>query len=70
LFDIGFSIITSKQLDALYLADGPGIGPFENEVTITSYDIDNDVNDAIITDGYNIEKKYICYWSIWYSECV
>jgi hypothetical protein len=34
-----------------------GIGLFENEVTITSYDIDNDVNDAIITDGYNIEKE-------------
>jgi hypothetical protein len=35
-----------------------GIGLFEkNEVTITSYDIDNDVNDAIITDGYNIERN-------------
>jgi hypothetical protein len=60
LFDIGFSIIgnTSKQLDALYLADGPwGLDYLKNEVTITSYDIDNDVNDAIITDGYNIERN-------------
>jgi hypothetical protein len=34
-----------------------GLDYLKNEVTITSYDIDNDVNDAIITDGYNIERN-------------
>ncbi|WP_367773181.1 ice-binding family protein [Flavobacterium sp. WC2421] len=60
LFDIGFSIIgdTSKQLDALYLADGPwGLDYSKTETTITSYGIDNDANDAIATDEYGIERN-------------
>jgi hypothetical protein len=55
-----FSIIgnTSKQLDALYLADGPWDWTiWKKEVTITSYDIDNDVNDAIITDDIHRERN-------------
>jgi hypothetical protein len=30
---------------------------WKKEVTITSYDIDNDVNDAIITDDIHIERN-------------
>jgi hypothetical protein len=59
LFDIGLSLGTSvsKQLDALYLADGPwGIDYLAENVNINSFSIEN--NDKDDTDEiYQIERE-------------
>ena len=59
LFDIGFSIIgdTSKQVDALYLADGPwGLDYSELQTTISTFKINNIATSASTNDQYNIER--------------
>ncbi len=61
LFDIGFSIEgeSSKQLDALYLADGPwGIDYQEQGVVLKSFDVTEHTNE--LTKGeetYSIERN-------------
>jgi len=60
LFDIGFSIIgdNSKQLDGLYLADGPwGLDYSNAETTISSFVIDNTANISIAEGQYAIERN-------------
>jgi hypothetical protein len=60
LFDIGLSIMgdKSKQLDALYLADGPwGLDYSRAETTISSFSIDNVTNSDITNDQYAIERN-------------
>ncbi|CAM1365591.1 conserved protein of unknown function [Tenacibaculum soleae] len=59
LFDIGFSLSTSssKQQDALYLADGPwGIDYLKENVNVSAFTIEN--NDEDISEGiYQIERE-------------
>lgn len=60
LFDIGFSIIgeTSKQLDAVYLADGPwGLDYSKTETTIETYNIDNTTNKTVASNQYAVERN-------------
>ncbi|MFV8360445.1 T9SS type A sorting domain-containing protein [Flavobacterium sp. LS1P3] len=60
LFDIGLSIIgdKSKQLDGLYLADGPwGLDYLKTETKISSFLIDNTLNTNITNDQYAIERN-------------
>lgn len=60
MFDIGLSISgdKSKQLDALYLADGPwGLDYSKTETTISSFVIDNIPNIGIASDEYAIERN-------------
>jgi hypothetical protein len=60
MFDIGLSIIgdKSKQLDGLYLADGPwGLDYSKTETTISSFVIDNIPNISITDDQYAIERN-------------
>ena len=60
LFDIGLSIIgdKSKQLDGLYLADGPwGLDYLKTETRISSFLIDNTPNTSITNDQYAIERN-------------
>ena len=60
LFDIGLSIMgdKSKQLDALYLADGPwGLDYSKTETTIASFNIDNTPNSDITNTQYAIERN-------------
>ena len=60
LFDIGLSIMgdKSKQLDALYLADGPwGLDYSKTETTIASFNINNIPNSDLTTDQYAIERN-------------
>ncbi len=60
MFDIGLSIIgdKSKQLDGLYLADGPwGLDYSKTETTISSFMIDNIPNTSITNDQYAIERN-------------
>lgn len=60
MFDIGLSILgdKSKQLDGLYLADGPwGLDYSKTETTISSFVIDNIPNSSITTDQYVIERN-------------
>jgi hypothetical protein len=62
LFDIGLSIKgdKSKQLDALYLADGPwGLDYSKTETTIASFNIDNIPNSDITNDQYAIERNTV-----------
>ena len=60
IFDIGLSIVggTSKQLDALYLADGPwGLDYSATETTISSFVINNIPNTSIIDGQYAVERN-------------
>jgi hypothetical protein len=60
IFDIGLSIIgdKSKQLDGLYLADGPwGLDYSKTETTVSSFVIDNIPNASITNDQYAIERN-------------
>jgi hypothetical protein len=60
IFDIGLSIIgdKSKQLDGLYLADGPwGLDYMKTEASISSFMIDNIPNASISSDQYAIERN-------------
>ena len=60
MFDIGLSIIgdKSKQLDGLYLADGPwGLDYSKTETTVSSFVIDNVTNGDITVDQYSIERN-------------
>jgi hypothetical protein len=60
MFDIGLSIIgdKSKQLDGLYLADGPwGLDYSKSQTTISSFVIDNIPNASITDDQYAIERN-------------
>jgi hypothetical protein len=60
LFDVGFSVIgdTSKQIDALYLADGPwGLDYLKNETTVSSFGIDNTLNTTVANDQYAVERN-------------
>lgn len=60
LFDIGLSIMgdKSKQLDALYLADGPwGLDYSPTETKIASFNIDNIANSEITNNDYAIERN-------------
>ncbi|PKH51542.1 hypothetical protein CXF68_12995 [Tenacibaculum sp. Bg11-29] len=63
LFDIGLSLSTntSKQQDALYLADGPwGIDYLEENVRVNSFSIENNDNDKDNgEDIYQIEREPI-----------
>lgn len=62
LFDIGLSIMgdKSKQIDALYLADGPwGLDYSKTETTIASFNIDNIPNSDITNTQYAIERNTI-----------
>ncbi|WP_237275408.1 DUF4114 domain-containing protein [Tenacibaculum ovolyticum] len=59
LFDIGLSLSTntSKQQDALYLADGPwGIDYLEENVSVNSFSIENNDKDNG-EDIYQIERE-------------
>ncbi|WP_028889264.1 DUF4114 domain-containing protein [Tenacibaculum ovolyticum] len=59
LFDIGLSLSTntSKQQDALYLADGPwGIDYLEENVSVNSFNIENNDKDNS-EDIYQIERE-------------
>lgn len=59
LFDIGLSLstTTSKQQDALYLADGPwGIDYLEENVSVNSFSIENNDKDNG-EDIYQIERE-------------
>ena len=60
IFDIGLSIIgdTSKQVDGLYLADGPwGLDYSSTETIVSSYVIDNIPNSSLTNDQYAIERN-------------
>jgi len=60
LFDIGLSIIgdKSKQIDALYLADGPwGLDYSKTETTVSTFAIDNISNSNLTNDQYAIERN-------------
>lgn len=60
LFDIGISILgdKSKQLDALYLADGPwGLDYFDTETAISSFKIEKTSNDVIPEGQYAVERN-------------
>ncbi|MFC5682491.1 T9SS type A sorting domain-containing protein [Flavobacterium sp. MAHUQ-51] len=60
IFDIGFAIKgdTSKQLDALYLADGPwGIDYVQTETAIASFDIEKKSEISIIESDYAVERN-------------
>lgn len=62
LFDIGLSIMgdKSKQLDALYLADGPwGLDYSPTESKITSFNIDNITNNDSTNNEYAIERNTV-----------
>jgi hypothetical protein len=54
IFDIGLSIIgdKSKQLDGLYLADGPWGLDYMKTKRISSFMIDNIPNASISSDQY------------------
>lgn len=59
LFDIGFSLSTntSKQQDALYLADGPwGVDYLEENVRVNSFSLENNDKDNS-EDIYQIERE-------------
>jgi len=60
IFDIGISIAgdTSKQLDALYLADGPwGLDYLKTESSIASFTIEKKSNEIIQEDQYAVERN-------------
>ncbi|WP_158728907.1 MULTISPECIES: DUF4114 domain-containing protein [unclassified Flavobacterium] len=60
LFDVGLSIFgnKSKQIDALYLADGPwGLDYSKTETTVSTFNIDNVSNSNLSTDQYAIERN-------------
>jgi len=62
LFDIGLSILgdKSKQLDALYLADGPwGLDYSKTDTTIASFNIDNIPNSDLTNNQYAIERNTV-----------
>jgi hypothetical protein len=68
LFDIGFSIIgdTSKQIDALYLADGPwGLDYSKTETTVASFVIDNIINTTVTADQYGVERNATVIGSVY-----
>ncbi|MEX6625510.1 DUF4114 domain-containing protein [Tenacibaculum salmonis] len=59
LFDAGLSLATkySKQIDGLYLADGPwGIDYLEEEVDVTLFNIDNKESDYD-EDSHQVERQ-------------
>lgn len=60
LFDIGLSILgdKSKQIDALYLADGPwGLDYNPSESSIATYTIDNIPNSELTNNEYAVERN-------------
>ncbi|MDX6183056.1 DUF4114 domain-containing protein [Flavobacterium sp. Fl-77] len=60
LFDVGLSILgnKSKQIDALYLADGPwGLDYSKTETKVSNFNIDNISNSDFSTDQYAIERN-------------
>jgi hypothetical protein len=68
IFDIGLSITgsTSKQLDALYLADGPwGLDYSKTETSISSFVINNVPNTSITKDQYAVERNATVSGSIY-----
>lgn len=68
IFDIGLSITgsTSKQLDALYLADGPwGLDYSKTETSISSFVINNVTNTSITKDQYAVERNATVSGSIY-----
>lgn len=68
LFDIGFSIIgdNSKQIDALYLADGPwGLDYSKTETNVASFVIDNNINTTVAADQYDIERNAMVTGSVY-----
>jgi len=68
LFDIGLSILgdKSKQLDALYLADGPwGLDYSKTDTTIASFNIDNIPNSDLTNNQYAIERNTVVKGAIY-----
>lgn len=62
MFDIGCSIMgdTSKQFDALYLADGPwGLDYLNTETSISSFEIEKKSEDAVSEKVYAVERNAI-----------
>lgn len=60
LFDVGLSVLgnKSKQIDALYLADGPwGLDYLKTETKVSTFNIDNVSNSDLSNDQYAIERN-------------